>query len=289
MLMVPENGATEPGAPLRGRQPAAVSPLLRQEERAPSIVAVTSGKGGVGKTWLSVTLCHALARAGDRVLLFDAHLGLANVDVQLGLVAERDLSAVLGGTLTLERAVFACPEGGFDIIAGWPGAGPRKPVSKRRMAAIGEDLVGLSGRYDVVVMDMSAGPRQEDRALASLAGTILIVMNAEPTSITDTFSLLKQISQIAPDAAPRIVVNAVDRVADGWRAYDVLRNAVESLLGYSPALAGVVRRDPAVHDAVQCQTALLSLAPDCPAAVDMAALAARMPVSGDTLCRPAVA
>ena len=83
-----------------------------------NIIAVASGKGGVGKTWFSITLAHALAKAGHRTLLFDGDLGLANIDVQLGMTPRRDLGSVIAGQTTMAQAVDHYAEGGFDIIAG---------------------------------------------------------------------------------------------------------------------------------------------------------------------------
>src|SRR5580700_4785420 len=89
----------------------------------PNMIAIASGKGGVGKTWFAITLCHALAKRGKDVLLFDGDLGLANVDIQLGLTPERDLGAVVEGSSNLSGAVKKYKEGGFDILAGRSGSG----------------------------------------------------------------------------------------------------------------------------------------------------------------------
>jgi len=93
------------------------SPVFR---RGHNIVAVASGKGGVGKTWFSITLSHALAKMGKRVLLFDGDLGLANVDVQLGLMPRRDLNDVIRGRLGMDKVTQRFEDGGFDIVAGRP-------------------------------------------------------------------------------------------------------------------------------------------------------------------------
>ena len=104
-----------------------VSPVFR---RGKNIIAVASGKGGVGKTWFSITLSHALARQGKKVLLFDGDLGLANVDVQLGLMPKRDLNDVIRGRLGLDKVIQRFEEGGFDIVAGrQPGMAVRPALS----------------------------------------------------------------------------------------------------------------------------------------------------------------
>src|SRR6185312_15989217 len=102
--------------------PSLAQPLA-QRPKGRNVIAVASGKGGVGKTWFSITLTHTLARAGQRVLLFDGDLGLANVDIQLGLMPKYDLGSVVAGRLTLNQAAVSYKDGGFDIIAGRSGSG----------------------------------------------------------------------------------------------------------------------------------------------------------------------
>lgn len=93
-------------------------PTSAARNKGQNIIAVASGKGGVGKTWFSITLAHALAKTGKRVLLFDGDLGLANLDIQLGLTVKNDLGNVLAGRVSLAQAVTIYEEGNFDVIAG---------------------------------------------------------------------------------------------------------------------------------------------------------------------------
>ena len=105
-----------------------------------NIIAVASGKGGVGKTWLSITLAHALAVGGGRVLLFDGDLGLANVDVQLGVTPKRDLGSVIAGRLPLSEAATRFADGGFDIVAGRSGSGSLATLPLSRLAQLCVEL-----------------------------------------------------------------------------------------------------------------------------------------------------
>src|SRR5690606_6031064 len=126
--------------------------------------AVASGKGGVGKTWLSVTLAQALARSGARVLLFDGDLGLANVDIQLGLHPRNDLGGVLDGSYALKDAV-AAHEGGFDVIAGRSGSGSLAHVPAARLQQLMEELAVVASGYDRVILDLGAGLERTVRQL----------------------------------------------------------------------------------------------------------------------------
>lgn len=241
-----------------------------------NVLAVSSGKGGVGKTWLSVTLCHVLARSGARVLLFDGDLGLANIDIQLGLAPKHDLSAVIAGRRTLQGVVFRYEEGGFDVIAGQSGAGGLASMPPARLVGLRDELMGLAKSYDWLVIDIGAGIDRTVRALLSRAGIGLVVTTDEPTALTDAYALIKVVKSERPDADLRAVVNMAASSRDGERTYATLLRACENFLKCSPPLAGVVRNDPHVRDAIRQQAPLLMRYPNSDAAGDVAALVARI-------------
>ena len=128
------------------------------KSRAPqacSIYAVASGKGGVGKTWFAITLSHALANLGRKTLLFDGDLGLANVDIQLGLMPKHDLGTVISGKLPLNQAALPFDEGGFDVIAGRSGSGNLANISAKQLHSLSDSLSLLSAAYQNVILDLS--------------------------------------------------------------------------------------------------------------------------------------
>jgi flagellar biosynthesis protein FlhG len=241
--------------------------------KAANLIAVASGKGGVGKTWLSVTLCHALSRMGRKVLLFDADLCLANVDIQLGLMPQRDLGGVLSGRLTLAQAKVRYDDGKFDIIAGRSGSGNLAQLPSSKLASLGTDLVRLCASYDSVVMDLGAGLDRTVRMLAARAGVCLVVTTPEPTSLTDAYAFIKVVLGADSDADVRVVVNTAEGRGEGLRTYETLRKAANNFLHVSPPLAGVIRRDRKVAESIRAQIPLLTRAPTSDAGTDVERIA----------------
>jgi len=240
-----------------------------------SIIAVASGKGGVGKTWFAITLSHALAKRNREVLLFDGDLGLANVDIQLGLMPKHDLGAVMEGRTTLQGATTKY-EGGFDIIAGRSGSAALSSLPPAQLSELRTELVQYANRYDQVVVDLGAGVDRTVRLLSQLAGTILVVTNDEPTSITDAYAYIKMTLAANPATDVRIVVNMAANVAEGERTFRTLSEACNSFLKVQPPLAGIIRRDGRVREAIRTQTSLYLKFPGSDAAMDVDAIAARL-------------
>jgi flagellar biosynthesis protein FlhG len=236
------------------------------------VIAVASGKGGVGKTWFAITLAQVMARSGTRALLLDADLGLANADVQLGLAPRLDLGAVLAGRVAAEAAVVPHPAG-FELLPGRSGSGALAGLGGAALDVLLELPRRLAGTRDAVVVDLGAGLGVAQRRLLAVADLPLVIATEEPTSLTDAYAVLKLLAVDAPDRAPRLVVNLASGAAAGARTHATLEAATRRFLGRGLALAGVVRRDAKVPDAIRHQAPLLTRHPGSVAAADVAIIA----------------
>ncbi len=243
---------------------------------ARNIVTIASGKGGVGKTWLSVSLCHAMAQDGLRVLLFDGDLGLANVDIQLGLNVRHDLSEVVAGKLSMRRAITPYEHGGFHIIAGRSGSGVLGDLNRTRVKEVRQDIVALAKAYDRVVVDLGAGVETTVRGLLPKGSATYVVSTDEPTSLTDAYAFIKVAIRQDPQAALKIIVNMADSLEKGRRTYETLLRVCNNFLDRSPDCAGIVRRDSKVRDAIRRQTPYLTRYPVTTVSRDIRKLAQLM-------------
>ena len=246
------------------------------QPRGRNLIAVASGKGGVGKTWFAITLAHAIAKKGRKTLLFDGDIGLANVDIQLGLMPKNDLGSVIGGRLALSQATIHFDDGGFDIVAGRSGSGTLANLPANRVSALGGELVEMSATYDQVILDLGAGVDRTVQQLLHSARECIVVTTDEPTALTDAYAFIKLTHLECPDIKIWIVVNMVNSTREGERTYNTLLKACEGFLKISPPLAGIIRRDAKVREAIRNQVPLLVRYPNSEAAVDVGNIAEKI-------------
>ena len=244
--------------------------------QAANIFAIASGKGGVGKTWFSITLAHTLARSGRRVLLFDGDVGLANIDVQLGLTPAKDLSGAVQGKYTLEEAITPYAEGRFDVIAGRSGTASIAALTPQALEKLAADIQQLSRNYDIVLLDLGAGIEQAVQSLAFIARTCLMVVTDEPTSLTDAYAFIKLCQQQARAPEMKIIINQAATQKEGEQTYTTLNKACMNFLKISPPLLGIIRKDNKVKESIRAQTSLIIRAPHSTAATDVAALSTKL-------------
>lgn len=238
-----------------------------------NLIAIASGKGGVGKTWFAITLAHALARAGRKVLLFDGDLGLANIDIQLGLMPKHDLGQAIAGKARMSQCVERFPEGNFDVLAGRSGSGSLATLPPPRIERVGRELTALAGSYQHVLIDLGAGVDKTVQMLAAQASRVMLLVNDEPTSLTDGYAFIKLGWASHPGMDIQVVVNTAESANRGRKTYDTLAKSCQGFLKRTPGLAGIVRRDPRVREAIRAQQPLITRSPTSEAATDVEAIA----------------
>ncbi len=241
--------------------------------RGKNVIAVASGKGGVGKTWFSITLSHALAKAGKKVLLFDGDLGLANVDVQLGFMAKRDLNDVIRGRLGLDKIIQRYEEGGFDIVAGRSGHALLASLPAQHLTMLRDQLLEVADSYDYVIVDLGAGIDRTVFMFCATATKTLMVVNEEATSLTDSYGIIKRGNATGLSKRIGIVVNQAMNAMDGEKTYSTIRKACENFLRLTPPLVGIIRQDSRVKDTIRHQTPILIRSPNAEAAEDVQKIA----------------
>jgi flagellar biosynthesis protein FlhG len=229
--------------------------------RAAPIFAIASGKGGVGKTWISTMLSIAFGRAGMRSLLVDCDLGLANVDVQLGVRPNADVHSVVRGFLELESAVTPVlggpgRNGGFDLIAGHSGSGALGTVKLEEVGRICNGLLKLTPHYDRVLLDLAAGIDPTVLRFARAADRLILVTTEEPTALTDAYAMVKLLRLQGAQVTPWVIVNMAENRVKGRKVFDQFALACNEYLGFKPRFAGAVTRDPRVPDSIRAQTPL---------------------------------
>lgn len=236
----------------RGKVTKAISPT-----RA---LAVTSGKGGVGKTNVTINLALALAQRKQRVMVLDADLGLANVDIAMGLLPRYNLMHVIQGEKTLEEIIVAGPLN-ISVIASGSGIRELANLSDEGRERLLRALVNLKADYDFLIIDTSAGLGRNVLGFALAADDIVVVTTPEPTALLDAYSMIKVVLQENPEAKINLVVNMVKDESEAREVADKLTVLVHRFLSGTISPLGYVMWDAHVGDAVREQTPLLMLYP----------------------------
>ena len=234
-----------------------------------NIISIASGKGGVGKTTLAVTLAHALSQQGMKVLLFDGDLGLSNIDIHLNISPTETLDNVIKMNDPLHLAVTHDTSTGCDIISGHSGDQALANLNASQLKLLMDDLLILASYYDKVIIDLGSGIYENVIQLAKCAKNHLVLVTNSPSSLTDAYQFIQLLNKEEPAQEIQLVVNMVDTVSEGEQTYQTFLTALKTFLHIEPKLAGVVHYDSMVKKALQEQTSLLSFAPHSQAAKDI--------------------
>jgi flagellar biosynthesis protein FlhG len=240
--------------------------------RPVQVIAVSGGKGGVGKSNISVNLSIALAEMRRRVVLLDADLGLANVDVLLGVKATHTLADVLAGTHSL-RDVLVTGPAGLRIVPASSGVQRMAALSPAEHVGLIHAFNELSDQVDILVIDTAAGISDTVVSFVRAANEVIVVVCDEPSSITDAYALIKLLSKDYGMQRFRVVANMTRTPQEGAQMFNKLNAVCERFLDVSLQYLGQVPFDENVRKAVQKQKALLEFAPNSKASVAIRALA----------------
>ncbi|MEZ4753966.1 MAG: MinD/ParA family protein [Bdellovibrionota bacterium] len=236
------------------------------------VISFTSGKGGVGKTNCLVNTAIALAREGKSVLIFDADLSLANIDVVLGLRPKFSIKDVLSGSKTLQEIMLDGPEG-ISVIPAASGIESMCGLSDQSRMILMEAIEEVAYKYDYLLIDTQAGIGPDVMFFNHASSEIVCVINSEPTSLTDAYALIKVLSQNYGEKEISILANNVTDENEGMRAFTRLQGAVERFLHINLKYIGFIPRDKAVLSALSEQRAVLDLYPSSPAGIALSAAA----------------
>ena len=240
-----------------------------------SVIAIASGKGGVGKTNVAVNLSVALARLGHRVGLFDADFGLGNVDVLLGLTPEYHIGHLLAGEASLDQLLLSGPAG-VQIVPASSGLRSLTALSTAQRAILGSAFDRLCASLDFLLIDTASGISDNVVDAMLLAGRVVIVTSVEPAAIVDAYATVKVLTAAAPAMEIGIVVNNVRSGDDASLAYRQLDVAANRFLARSLKYYGFIAEDRAVRDAVLMQRSIVDHLPQAEASRCFRILAARI-------------
>lgn len=247
---------------------------MKQNNNAVKVISVTGGKGGVGKTNVSLNMAIAMGQQGKRVLVLDADLGLANCDVMLGLRVEKNLSHVLSGECELEDILVEGPHG-IRIVPATSGSQTMVELSPSEHAGLIRAFSELNADYDVLIVDTAAGISEMVLSFSRAAQDVLMVVCDEPTSITDAYALIKILSREHGVYKFKIIANMVRSLREGQELFAKLSKVTDRFLDVSLELVATVPFDENMRKSTRKQKTIVDLFPKSPAAIAFKTLATK--------------
>lgn len=250
------------------------NPPLKNQTGRNNLTAVYSAVKGCGKTWLAISLSHALSMAKKKILLFDADCGLENMSSQLGLSQSTPYKNLLSGIMTLNNAAVKFDRGRFEVISSLPGDNILHAASAGRIQIMAHDLLQFSKYYDHVLVDCSDDNIQAARIFLNICGTIILMVQSDPISLAKAYKKLQELKILNSAARFKIIINQAFSHDEGNQIYKTLLKAAKEYINIDISLLGIVRQDARIRDSVLNQSLLLSRYPASEGAEDVV-LAAR--------------
>lgn len=239
------------------------------------VVAVTGGKGGVGKTSVSLNTAIALAQSGQSVLVLDADLGLANCDVMLGLRVEKNLSHVISGEAELDDILVEGPHG-IKIVPATSGTVDMVDLSPTQHAGLIRAFSEMKTKVDVFIVDTAAGISDMVLSFSRASQELLVVVCDEPTSITDAYALIKILNRDHGVSRFKVVANMVRSIKEGQDLFKKLSLVTDRFLDVNLELTAIIPFDDNLRKAVRRQRAIVDAFPRSPSSVAFKTLAAKI-------------
>jgi len=249
--------------------------MMRKTKRNASVLAVTSGKGGVGKTNISANLAVCLAASRKKVTLVDADLGLANLDVLFNVRPRNTLAHLVSGRRHIDEIVQKV-RGGVDLVCGASGLAEMAELNEFQRQRILQEMTSLEQNSDVIIVDTGAGISQNVMAFCEAADHTLVVTTPEPTSVTDAYAMIKCLSKSHSGVKISLLVNMVESRSEARKVFQRLASTAEKFLSITVFDAGYILRDDHLIDAVgHCEPVVLTH-PRCQASYCFMALAGKL-------------
>jgi flagellar biosynthesis protein FlhG len=234
---------------------------------ANKVIAISSGKGGVGKTVFTVNLAVSLAKAGKKVLIIDGDLGLGNVNVLLGFLPKFNLYHVMKGHRSIRDIVFHAPEG-VDVIPGANGYAQFANLDDKGRNQLIRSFSELDG-YDYILIDTGAGIGSNTLGFSLYANEVILVIAPDPSSVTDSYGLIKSLISIDKNKKISFIVNRIRSEQEGKKVVKRITEISYKFLGIKPKSVGFLFHDEEVERSVRKQKPFLLTAPKCKAAENL--------------------
>jgi flagellar biosynthesis protein FlhG len=257
----------------RADQASRLRQLVRKPGATAQVIAITSGKGGVGKSTVAVNLSICLSAKGLRVVLVDVDLGLANADLLMNIQPKYTIGHVLSGARSIESICVEGP-GGVRFVPGASGRADLADLSEFDRRNLVAQLHRLQHSTDILILDCGAGISRNVTSFALAADRVIVVTTSQPTALTDAYATIKSLHRQRCNVFASLFVNMVNSKAEASATFERLAGVAQRFLNYSVAYGGYMLHDTAVELAVQQRCPLVLRYPDSNASVCVAAMAA---------------
>ena len=248
-------------SPISEGRARSASAIPSRKRTTPHIITLTSGKGGVGKTNFTANVALQLRQFRRRVMIFDADLGLANIDIILGISPEYNISHVLSGEKRLSEILVKGP-GGIKILPASSGVTEMTDITEEQKIMLLQQMEELESEFDFLLIDTGAGIASNVIYFALAAQTVIVVLTPEPTSLADGYALIKVLSTNYKQNAFKILVNEVTGEHEALQVFKNLLTVTDRFLNVSLDLIGFLPHDSRIRDAVRAQRPFVELYPN---------------------------